>query len=79
MVLILNTRVEPDIATFGKALGNGHAMAAIIGNKKAMQAAQDTFISSTYWTEGIGPAAALATLRRMRETDVYNLCSKCRT
>ena len=35
-----------------------------------MQAAQDSFVSSTYWTEGVGPAAALATIRKMRGLDV---------
>jgi len=29
-----------------------------------MEAAQSSFISSTYWTERIGPAAALATIRK---------------
>jgi glutamate-1-semialdehyde aminotransferase len=33
-----------------------------------MQAAQKTFISSTFWTERIGPTAALATLKVMEET-----------
>lgn len=62
--------VVPDIAVFGKALANGHAMTAIIGKSAVMQAAQDSFISSTYWTEGVGPAAALATIRKMRRVDV---------
>ncbi|QDU80909.1 3-aminobutyryl-CoA aminotransferase [Polystyrenella longa] len=62
--------VDPDIAVFGKALGNGHPMAAIIGTRDAMQAAQETFISSTYWTEAVGPAAALATLKKMKETNL---------
>ena len=57
--------VEPDIALFGKALGNGYAITAIIGRREVMEAAQDTFISSTFWTERIGPSAALATLRVM--------------
>lgn len=56
--------VKPDIAVFGKGLSNGHPMAAIIGKKKIMQAAQDSFISSTYWTDRIGPATALATIRK---------------
>jgi glutamate-1-semialdehyde 2,1-aminomutase len=30
-----------------------------------MEAAQTTFISSTFWTERIGPTAALATLKEM--------------
>lgn len=57
--------VEPDIAMFGKALGNGYAITAIIGRKEVMEAAQKTFISSTFWTERIGPTAALATLKVM--------------
>lgn len=54
--------VEPDIAMFGKALGNGYAITAAIGRRSIMEAAQSTFISSTFWTERIGPAAALKTL-----------------
>lgn len=62
--------VTPDIAVFAKAISNGYPMAAIIGVKEVMQAAQDTFISSTYWTEKIGPTAALATIRKYREENV---------
>ena len=56
--------VIPDIAVFSKALGNGYPVAAIIGIGKVMQAAQKTFISSTNWTERVGPTAALATLTK---------------
>jgi glutamate-1-semialdehyde 2,1-aminomutase len=62
--------LAPDVAVFAKALGNGHPIAAVIGRAETMQAAQDSFISSTYWTEGVGPAAALATLAVMRRVDV---------
>jgi glutamate-1-semialdehyde 2,1-aminomutase len=58
--------VEPDIAMFGKALGNGYAITALIGRRSVMEAAQRTFISSTFWTERIGPAAALKTLEIMQ-------------
>jgi glutamate-1-semialdehyde 2,1-aminomutase len=57
--------VEPDMAMFGKALGNGYGITAIIGRREIMQAAQATFISSTFWTERIGPTAALKTLEVM--------------
>lgn len=57
--------VEPDMAMFGKALGNGYAITATIGRREVMEAAQNTFISSTFWTERIGPAAALKTLEVM--------------
>lgn len=66
----LRYNLEPDIAVFAKTLGNGHPMAAILGRARVMQAAQDSFISSTYWTESVGPAAALATIHKMREVDV---------
>lgn len=62
--------VMPDIAVFAKALGNGHPMAAIIGRRRVMDAAQASFISSTYWTEAVGPTAALATIRKLREVDI---------
>jgi len=58
--------IEPDIAVFAKAMGNGYPMAAIIGTSAAMEGAHTSFISSTYWTEGIGPAAALATIRKLK-------------
>ena len=57
--------VEPDMAMFGKALGNGYAITATIGKREIMEAAQTTFISSTFWTERIGPTAALKTLEVM--------------
>lgn len=57
--------VEPDMAMFGKALGNGYAITATIGRREIMEAAQSTFISSTFWTERIGPAAGLKTLEVM--------------
>lgn len=63
--------IEPDMAMFGKALGNGYAITAVIGRREIMQAAQTSFISSTFWTERIGPAAALKTLDVMERTRAY--------
>ena len=61
--------IEPDMAIFSKALGNGYPIAAIIGKGQVMEAAQSTFISSTMWTERIGPAAALATIKKHKAVD----------
>ena len=58
-------KVNPDIAIFGKAIGNGYAITAVLGKKDVMEAAQSSFISSTFWTERIGPNAALKTLEIM--------------
>lgn len=62
--------VTPDLAVFGKALGNGFPIAAIIGRRGVMDEAQNTFISSTMWTERIGSVAALATLKKMEACQV---------
>ena len=61
--------VEPDIAVFGKTLGNGYAINAVIGRRNVMEATRSTFLSSTFWTERIGPAAALAALDEMEKTN----------
>ena len=60
--------VEPDMAMFGKAMGNGYAITATIGRREIMEAAQSSFISSTFWTERIGPTAGLKTLEVMERT-----------
>jgi glutamate-1-semialdehyde 2,1-aminomutase len=62
--------VNPDIAVFAKALGNGYPIASIIGTRKVMEAAQTTFISSTTWTERVGFTAALATITKMENLNV---------
>ena len=61
-----NYGVHPDIAVFAKSMANGYAMSAVLGTEVVMQAAQTTFISSTNWTDRVGPTAALATLRKYR-------------
>lgn len=68
--------VTPDLAVFAKALGNGHPIAAVIGTKEAMHGTEDSFISSTYWTESVGPVAALATIKKMEETRVWEHVEK---
>jgi glutamate-1-semialdehyde 2,1-aminomutase len=65
--------VEPDMALFGKALGNGYAITGTIGKRSVMEAAQKTFISSTFWTERIGPSAALATLNVMERIKSWDI------
>ena len=70
-----NYNVEPDIAMFGKAMGNGYAITAIIGRRAIMEAAQSSFISSTFWTERIGPAAALKTLEIMEREKSWDIIS----
>lgn len=62
--------IEPDMAVFAKAMGNGYAISSVIGKSKVMQAAQESFISSTNWTERVGFSAAIATINKFREKNV---------
>jgi glutamate-1-semialdehyde aminotransferase len=62
--------VEPDLATFGKALANGYPLAAVVGRAGVMEAAERTWISSTLASEGTALAAALAVLDRHEREEV---------
>src|SRR4029079_10803848 len=68
----LKLGVNPDVAVFAKAISNGFPMSAIIGRSSVMEAAHSTFVSSTYWTESIGPCAALTTLRLLKEINAVD-------
>ncbi|MBT0663928.1 aminotransferase class III-fold pyridoxal phosphate-dependent enzyme [Geobacter pelophilus] len=63
-------KVNPDIAVFAKAMANGYAMSAVIGTSEVMESVQSTFISSTNWTERIGPSASIATIKKYRKENV---------
>ncbi len=63
--------VYPDMAVFSKAISNGYPMGIVCGTSHVMQSAQDTFISSTSWTERIGPVATLATVKKYHENNVH--------
>jgi len=65
------TGVIPDITIFGKALGNGYAITAIVGKESVMNYAQQSFISSTFWTERVGPTAALKTIEIMKNEKTW--------
>ena len=64
--------VNPHMAVFAKSLANGYAMSVVIGTEDVMQAAQSTFISSTNWTDRVGPVAALATIGKYRRENVQD-------
>ena len=68
--------VEPDIAIFGKTLGNGYPINSIIGKEDVMQSLDSTFVSSTFWTERIGPTAAIKVLDIMETKDTWRIIKK---
>lgn len=65
------TGFKPDIVVYGKAMGNGFAISAVVGKKQIMDQAQETFVSSTFWTERVGFAAALETIRKLTGNKVW--------
>jgi len=68
--------VNPDLIMLGKTLGNGYAITAVVGEKSVMENAQSSFISSTFWTERIGPTAALETLKVMEKNKSWEIITK---
>ena len=56
---------------YGKALGNGYAITAVVGKKNIMLKSKNSFISSTFWTERIGFVAALKTISEMKKKKSY--------
>lgn len=62
---------SPDIAVYGKAMGGGFAISAVVGRNEVMDEAQNTFISSTFWTERVGFVAALKTIEILTRDKVW--------
>jgi glutamate-1-semialdehyde 2,1-aminomutase len=62
--------VTPDLATFSKAMSNGYAMSALAGRRDLMQALSQTYVSSTFFTNSIPMAAAVATINKLRREQV---------
>ena len=63
----MTQKIYPDICMFGKALGNGYAISAVIGKKSIMKKAEESFISSTFWGERIGFLAGIKTIEVMQK------------
>ncbi|GJG88318.1 aminotransferase class III [Gemmatimonadetes bacterium T265] len=62
--------VVPDLAVVGKALANGYPLAAVVGRRDVLDAARQTWISSTLASEATALAAAHAVLDRHAAADV---------
>ena len=60
----------PDIVVYAKAMSNGIPFGTIIGTKEVMERSESSFISSSYWTDGIGTSAALAVLQKAERLDL---------
>ena len=61
--------VAPDLSCWGKCIANGHAISALLGSDIARRAATSVYVTGSFWYQSAPMAAALETLRRIRETD----------
>ena len=68
--------VTPDLAAFGKSMGNGMPISAIVGKAKYMRSMEEVFFSSTFGGETLSLAASIAVIDKMRrEPVIENLWS----
>ena len=63
------TGVTPDLSVFAKAISNGYPMAAVVGRGDIMATSEQMFISSAYWDDNVGIAAAIATIGELERRD----------
>jgi glutamate-1-semialdehyde 2,1-aminomutase len=61
--------VTPDLASFGKAMGNGMPISAIVGRADVMRRMDDIFFSGTFGGETLSLAASLATIDKLQRTN----------
>ena len=58
--------VLPDLSAWSKAIANGHALAAVLGNDRYRGGAQQVFITGSFWFSATAMAAGLATIGALR-------------
>lgn len=61
--------VQPDLSCWGKCFANGHPISALLGSEKARAGAGRIFATGSFWFQAAPMAAALETLRQIRESD----------
>ncbi len=69
-------KINPDIVVYGKTIANGIPMGAIVGRKKIISLALKSFISSSFWTEKVGPSCALTFIKKHRKLKVGEKLNK---
>ncbi len=65
-------KINPDIVVYGKTIANGIPMGAIVGKKRIISLALKTFVSSSFWTEKVGPSCALAFIKKHKRLKIGN-------
>jgi glutamate-1-semialdehyde 2,1-aminomutase len=61
--------VQPDLSCWGKSIANGHPISAVLGAENFRPAASSIYVTGSFWYAAAPMAAAIETLRLVRETD----------
>jgi len=64
--------VTPDLACFGKAMGNGYPIACVVGRRDVMQIFGEIFFSFTFAGEVSAIAASIKVIEILENTDAYD-------
>ncbi|MEP7023515.1 MAG: aminotransferase class III-fold pyridoxal phosphate-dependent enzyme [Actinomycetota bacterium] len=61
--------VQPDLSAWSKAIGNGYPIAAALGSGRFRGGAEEIFATGSFWYQAVPMAAAIATIRALRDED----------
>ena len=59
--------VDPDLSAWSKAIANGRALAAVLGNDAFRNGAKQVFVTGSFWFAAVPMAAAIATIKALKE------------
>jgi len=68
--------VTPDLAAFGKSMGNGYPISALVGKAEYMKEMEEVFLSGTFGGEALSLTASIATIRKMQREPVHETIAK---
>ena len=61
--------VQPDLSAWGKCFANGHPISALLGSDSCREGAGSIYATGSFWLSAVPMAAAIETLRIIRESD----------
>jgi glutamate-1-semialdehyde 2,1-aminomutase len=71
--------VDPDLSAWSKAIANGRALAAVLGNQKFRDGATNVFVTGSFWFAAVPMAAAIATIRALKEENAIEAMDRMGT
>lgn len=71
--------VDPDLSAWSKAIANGRALAAVLGSQKFRDGAKNVFVTGSFWFAAVPMAAAVATIRALKEENAIETMDRMGT